>query len=162
MPRLQGRNASTISGILVALATCGYACVRTPPNVKATDVVTPAAAPAAPSGLHFDVSALNRSVDPCSDFYDFACGGWRATHAIPPDRVRWSRYAEITRENMDRERTIVDAARQAQPARRPRSASRRSTVPAWMKRGWRSGGWLRYVSSSVGSTAFAPRRRPWR
>ena len=34
---------------------------------------------------------LDRSVDACTDFYEFANGKWRRENPIPPSMVRWSR-----------------------------------------------------------------------
>jgi putative endopeptidase len=63
-----------------------------------------------PSG--FDVSQLDRSVDPCADFYQFACGGWRAKNPLPADRARYNRYDEMAELNLARMRTLLEAAAQ--------------------------------------------------
>jgi putative endopeptidase len=34
---------------------------------------------------------MDRSVDPCEDFFEYANGKWRADNPIPPSMVRWSR-----------------------------------------------------------------------
>jgi endothelin-converting enzyme/putative endopeptidase len=33
-----------------------------------------------------DVSAMDRNVDPCVDFYTYSCGGWIKKNPIPPDQ----------------------------------------------------------------------------
>jgi len=37
------------------------------------------------------LSDVNKSVEPCNDFYEYANGAWRAQNPIPPSMQRWSR-----------------------------------------------------------------------
>ncbi len=46
-----------------------------------------------------DVKAMDKSVDPCIDFYQYTCGGWRKSNPIPPDQASWSVYGKLTDEN---------------------------------------------------------------
>ena len=54
---------------------------------------------AMPYSPSLDVTSLDRSVDPCVDFYKFSCGGWEKNNPIPADQAGWSVYAKLGNEN---------------------------------------------------------------
>ncbi len=60
-----------------------------------------------------DPAAMNNNVNPCDDFYGFACGGWEAATEIPADQPRWMRsFSEIHKRNEEDLRDILAAAAQ--------------------------------------------------
>jgi putative endopeptidase len=52
-----------------------------------------------PYSPSLDVMNLDRSVDPCVDFYKFSCGGWQKKNPIPADESGWSVYGKLGRDN---------------------------------------------------------------
>ena len=50
-----------------------------------------AATPEEETPLRFDVSAMDKTADPCADFFQYACGNWMKKNPIPADQSRWSR-----------------------------------------------------------------------
>jgi len=38
---------------------------------------------------HFDISQVDKTLDPCQDFYQYACSKWNTANPIPADQVAW-------------------------------------------------------------------------
>ncbi|SEG62159.1 endothelin-converting enzyme Metallo peptidase. MEROPS family M13 [Bryocella elongata] len=62
-------------------------------SLGAPSDTAPTAAPVKP--LVFDATAIDKTADPCTDFYQYACGNWVKQHPIPADRTTWGRFNEL-------------------------------------------------------------------
>src|SRR5438552_2365886 len=72
-----------------------------PPIVTPTEPAKPKQHPltALPYTPSLDLASVDRTADPCADFYQYVCGGWMKSNPIPPDQASWSVYGKLTEEN---------------------------------------------------------------
>src|ERR1035437_3137977 len=69
-----------------------------------------APAPAAAAELRvFDSSLIDKTIDPCENFYRFSCNGWFKRNPLPPDQTSYGRFTEFADLNRLRLKQILES-----------------------------------------------------
>ena len=87
-------RASIVTLAFAVLSSIGYAQQSAPAKTEPV----------------LDTTAMDPSVDPCVDFFQYSCGGWIKNNPIPPDQSSWDLYSKMEDENKTKLRSILESA----------------------------------------------------
>src|SRR5271154_6624253 len=84
-----------------ANATASSVEFRANDQASASPTTTTAESPitSMPYTPGLDTEFMDRSVDPCVDFYQYSCGGWIKKNPIPADQPGWEVYSKLAQDN---------------------------------------------------------------
>src|ERR1700755_2952616 len=85
---------STCKVLFFLLVSAAFASAQTPQS--------------AAGGSGLDLQAIDKTVDPCQDFYQYACGNWLKTHPIPADESSWGTFNQLFERNQAILRQILE------------------------------------------------------
>jgi endothelin-converting enzyme/putative endopeptidase len=109
------------STLLAAILTAGLAVV---PAFSQTATLASASAGNSPELRVFDPTLIDRTVDPCENFYRYSCNGWFKRNPLPADQASYGRFTELFEVNRLHLRQILESAAQSSPTRTANGAAR--------------------------------------
>src|SRR5580693_5812604 len=86
--------------------------MRLPSIIALSFLVAGVASAQSPAGV---TASLDRSVDPCVNFYKFSCGGWMTANPLPSDQARYGTFDQL----QDRNRLVLQSMLEAASANKP-------------------------------------------
>ena len=67
----------------------------------------------------FSIDNIDKTLDPCVDFYQYACGNWLKKAEIPADQSAWVSFIELDERNLVTLHEILEKASANDPTRSP-------------------------------------------
>jgi len=98
----------------LTLCTSLFAVAQAAQPAAATTDAPLAELPYTPS---LDIPSMDRTADPCVDFYQYSCGGWKKNNPIPSDQASWSVYGKLYQDKQRYLWGLLEEAAKPDPAR---------------------------------------------
>ena len=95
-----------LAGVMVAALMAG---AQTAPDANSSKKAAPG----------FSLDNIDKTVDPCVDFYQYACGNWMKSTEIPADQPEWVSFIEVDERNKDVLRDLLEKAAKGGAQRTP-------------------------------------------
>jgi putative endopeptidase len=106
---LQSQVRSEVLNMRVSVVLMLLSVVGIPAFAQSTPAKTP--------DPGFSLETIDKTVDPCVDFYQYACGNWIKNTEIPADQPEWVSFIELDERNKVVEREILEKAAVESPSR---------------------------------------------
>ena len=108
-----------MSRLAAVLSPSGLALIALLAATPAFSQNATSATPASPELRVFDTSLIDKSVDPCENFYQYSCNGWFKRNPLPPDQTSYGRFTELFELNRLHLKQILEDASKPDPNRTP-------------------------------------------
>jgi putative endopeptidase len=106
-----------MSRLVDALSSSGLAFIALLAAAPSFSQNAAPAAPASPELRVFDTSLIDKSVNPCENFYHYSCNGWFKRNPLPPDQTAYGRFTELYELNRLHLKQILEDTSKPDPNR---------------------------------------------
>jgi endothelin-converting enzyme/putative endopeptidase len=100
-------SVSRYHSLIVPAASLAAGLMAVPAHCQSAPAGAPAPAAAAELRV-FDSSLIDKTIDPCENFYRFSCNGWFQRNPLPPDQTSYGRFTELAELNRLRLKLILE------------------------------------------------------
>ncbi|GAB2474427.1 peptidase M13 [Hymenobacter qilianensis] len=109
MKKQKSLTLAMVAAAGLAMASCATSTPPATTDTTATTTTAPAEEPMV-KGVGLDVANIDKTVDPCQDFNQFASGNWMKNNPVPAAESSWGSFNELFDKNNAVMRQILDEA----------------------------------------------------